>query len=125
VTVFRAADNVVHDGKERRARLRSPARAAPRAALKPQWREEDARALASGEKTAQQFRDENEVFAKLAPLARVDLIAPLTAGRPVVLVGPQAAALWTNYLGVGKASALRRSTGEQGYRLRRQCARRL
>ncbi len=53
---------------------------AARAAQKQRWREEDARALASGEKTAEQLRDENEVFAKLARLASVDLTASRRLG---------------------------------------------
>jgi hypothetical protein len=38
-------------------------------------REEDRRALASGEKSLEELRDENEVFAKLAARARVNLAA--------------------------------------------------
>jgi len=53
---------------------------ASRAAQKPRVREEDARALASSEKGAEQLRDENEVFAKLAPLARLDLTASRKLG---------------------------------------------
>jgi hypothetical protein len=53
---------------------------AARAAEKQRSRDEDARALASGEKTAAQLRDENEVFAKLAPMSRVDLTASRSLG---------------------------------------------
>jgi hypothetical protein len=43
-------------------------------------REEDRRALASGEKPLEQLRDENEIFAKLASRARVNLAASESLG---------------------------------------------
>ncbi|MGH3263378.1 MAG: hypothetical protein ACRDNS_15450 [Trebonia sp.] len=43
-------------------------------------RDEDARALASGEKTVEQLQEENEVFARLAARARVNLAASESLG---------------------------------------------
>jgi len=51
-----------------------------RAAEKQRSRAEDARALASGEKTGAHLREENEVFARLAPRTRVDLGASRSLG---------------------------------------------
>jgi len=44
-------------------------------AEKQRSRDEDRRALESGEKTIEQLREENEVFAQLVPIARVNLAA--------------------------------------------------
>lgn len=63
------------------ARLKeTPLDQAARAAEKQRSRDEDARALASGEKTVEQLREENEVFARLAPITRVDLAASRSLG---------------------------------------------
>jgi hypothetical protein len=44
-------------------------------AEKQRSRDEDRRALESGEKSIEQLRQENGVFAQLAPIARVNLAA--------------------------------------------------
>jgi hypothetical protein len=49
-------------------------------AEKQRSRDEDRRALESGEKTIAQMREENEVFAQLAPITRVDLAASKSLG---------------------------------------------
>lgn len=53
---------------------------AERAAEKRASREADRRALASGEKSIEQLRQENEVFAQLAPIARVNLSSSESLG---------------------------------------------
>ena len=58
----------------------TPLDQAARAAEKQRSRDEDARALASGEKTVEQLREENEVFARLAPRTRVDTAASRSLG---------------------------------------------
>lgn len=58
----------------------TPLDQAARAAEKQRSRDEDARALASGEKTVEQLREENEVFARLAPRTRVDIAASRSLG---------------------------------------------
>jgi len=49
-------------------------------AEKQRSRDEDRRALESGEKTIEQLRAENEVFAQLAPITRVNLAASKSLG---------------------------------------------
>lgn len=53
---------------------------AARAREKEVSRQADALALANGDKTAEQLREENEVFASLAPVARADLSASRSLG---------------------------------------------
>ena len=49
-------------------------------AEKQRSRDDDRRALESGEKTIEQLREENGVFAQLAPTARVNLAASKSLG---------------------------------------------
>lgn len=49
-------------------------------AEKQRSRDEDRRALESGEKTIEQVREENGVFAQLAPISRVNLSASKSLG---------------------------------------------
>jgi hypothetical protein len=57
-----------------------PSLGASRAAEKHRSRVQDARALASGRKSEAQLQHENEVFARLASRARVDLLASRSLG---------------------------------------------
>lgn len=57
-----------------------PLDVAARTREKEASRQADARALADGDKTAEQLREENEVFARLAPVARADLSASRSLG---------------------------------------------
>jgi hypothetical protein len=49
-------------------------------AEKQRARDEDRRALESGETAIAQLREENEVFAQLAPITRVNLAASKSLG---------------------------------------------
>jgi hypothetical protein len=53
---------------------------AERAAEKQRARDEDASALAAGDKTVEELQAENEVFARLAPRAWVNLRASESLG---------------------------------------------
>lgn len=53
---------------------------AERAAEKQRSRDEDAAVLASGEKSAEQLQRENEVFARLASRARVNIRSSKSLG---------------------------------------------
>jgi hypothetical protein len=53
---------------------------AARAREKQASRDEDARALASGEKSAEQLSEENEVFARVLADARINLAASESLG---------------------------------------------
>jgi hypothetical protein len=57
-------------------------------AEKQRSRDEDRRALESGEKTIEQLREENGVFAQLAPISRVNLSASRSLGWVMAALPP-------------------------------------